>query len=329
MTETPLGEPPARGGRTRVHTDAAERSRAWRENRRAELAAPPADPAPGGEPALAAAGLALAVEQLREVTAAARTALAGQLERIDAVVGVLTDPDAIERALAGARADADRRVGDADTARVIAQQEAADARRAAAVATARAADAVTAADDAYRRVDELTADTDRLHAEAAAAAHAATVERAAAAGELEEARTAGAVALAAAAAAHAEATAILQQRLDATDAALRDAQTGAARVGAERDSLAGQLDTVRAELTAARDAVAPAVAVAREEGRRDGDLAHSVVLDLQQARHEGQLAVLEAQLDAARALAADRAEQLSRLGRPGTPPAPAGGGAGS
>jgi colicin import membrane protein len=264
MSETPFGEPPARGGRVRVHADAADRARAWRERRQAERAAA-ADSAgagaeaagPGGEPLIAAAGLALAVDQLRQIAATARAQLTGEVDRIEAAVEVLADPDAIDRALAGARAEADRRVAEADAARVAALDEAATARRRAAAENQRAADAVAAADEAWVQVDELAGHRETLQVDLAAAA--------------------------------------------------------------------AQLEQTRAELTAAREQLALAVAAAREEGReegrRDAQQRHDADLALDRARAEGQLAVLQARLDAATELAADRAAQLSRLrDTPPTPP---------
>jgi hypothetical protein len=261
MSETPLGEPPARGGRVRVHADAADRARAWRERRQAErdAAGNPAGGAgievggPGGEPLIAAAGLALAVDQLRQIAAAARAQLAGEVDRIEAAVEVLADPDAIDRALAGVRADADRRVAEADTARVAALGEAAAARSRAAADALRASEAVAAADEAWVQVDELTAVRDTLQADLAAAA--------------------------------------------------------------------AELDQTRAELTATREEQAAAVAAAREEGRRDAQQRHDAERALDRARTDGQLAVLQARLDAATELAAERATQLSRLrDTPPTPP---------
>jgi hypothetical protein len=52
---------------------------------------------------------------------------------------------------------------------------------------------------------------------------------------------------------------------------------------------------------------------AREEGRRDAQQQHDADRALDRARTEGRLAVLQAGLDAATELAADRGAQLTRL----------------
>jgi hypothetical protein len=183
---------------------------------------------------------------------------------------------------------------------------------------------------------------DRTRAEAAAevaavrAEHAEQLAIARAATERVLGELAGERAAAAAVdrAAHTEQTADLQRRLDEAGGRLRDAETAGARAAAERDGLSGQLDQARAELTAARDAAerpareavadlaaahdeqTAAVAAAREQGRADGDQRYTAQLAVERAQAEGQLAVLQARLDAATALAADRAEQLRQLTGP-------------
>ena len=273
MSETPVGQAPATGGRVRQYASAAERARAFRDRQAAARSEAEQQPGLGGagaRPELAVASLAAAVASLQDLLAAAQAGMAEQVERAGAALALLSDPVALDERLELARADVGRQVAEAedrvarartDAGRARAAQEATSLERDAAVAaaaeaweaTAAAQDITTEAQDAQAGLqDQLTAQVTATQ-EAAARLdqlqRALTAEEAARVADTTAARTA-------AARAEQEATTRQQLAVDATE------QVWGGRVEAAQQRLADAQNQIE-DLRRTRDELRMDLATAR------------------------------------------------------------------
>ena len=156
MSETPVGQAPATGGRVRQYASAAERARAFRERQataRAETGQAGA-PGPGERPELAVASLVGVVASLQQLLGAAQAGMAEQVERAEAAVALLSDPAAIDERLELSRADVGRQVAEAQDQVARSRTEAGRARAAEEAAVTERDAALAAAAEAWEATQQ-------------------------------------------------------------------------------------------------------------------------------------------------------------------------------
>jgi chromosome segregation ATPase len=345
VSDTPVGERPATGGRLRQYESDAERARAWRERHRGERAEV-------GEAVplmLAEASLGVVVENLRGLTTGHQEAIADLVRRVEEAIDALSDPQAIADELDAMREES-RRIASEAEAQVGAANRAQRAAASAAQEAERAAeDAENAARSAWERLEALElelaaaresesaamAEVERVRSEADVmlGKQLADHERALADVRAEHAQAVAEMVrereteLAAVAADHEAMIGTVRSECDsAVRAALgrgEEAELERARAEGMAAQLRVDLDRVQVELVEARESLSRAVDAARADLVETLGGRHRAELDGLVARHEGRVAGMEGELRAAQVLAEaarERAElyrgELERLTRP-------------
>jgi len=271
---------PNRPGRPRQHPDAAARTRAWRDRRRSEAAAPALEAEVG--PELAQASLSVVLEQLRQVATGDLATLA---ERIEGAVASLADPTQVEESMATARTEAASQIATVEAQMVEAR---AQARR----AEGRMVEAEEVAESAIARAEELEGEKEALTTRVTQAEAGTEAIRRLGVKEGQRLR--------------AEHEAELDRVRAEADVRVAEADEARARV-------LGQLDLLGQDLEIAQCESAQMVETAVAQVTERLTERHQADLQLAQARCEAELSRCEAQCGTANEIARERRYEVDRL----------------
>ncbi len=253
--------------------------------------------------ALAETSLSLLLERLGNAGAAHLAELSGIVERVEAAVGALADPDAVSEELRAVRAEAARQV--AESAESLSRERQARNTATAEAEAARAAlvEAEAVAESALSRFDEATAEIESLRGET-------TAVKAASDQALEAARTAAAAKLNAAESERARSEGVTEQLRLELDETRRQ---GIERAEHLRSELQGLVASHEEELARLRAESAQATERGRAEVTEALTARHGAELDGVRARAEGEVARAEARAEGAAELAKARSGEVERL----------------